>query len=139
MLRKDSYDALSCWLAELRSYSSPDIKIFLVGNKCDLEAERQVTYEEGEQFQIDNNIDDFFETSAKDGYNTAEAFAHCAKFLYREYTAYEELYNTNSKYQTENSVKTRNSGFSFKIGRENQAPAKDAREEDFKNKSSCAC
>ncbi len=98
-----------------------------------------MTYEEGEQFQIDNNIDDFFETSARDGYNTSEAFAHCAKFLYREYLAYKELYGESSKYESEKSVKTRNSALSFKIGRQNQAPAKDAMEEDLKDKSSCPC
>ena len=110
-----------------------------MGNKSDLDLERQVTYEEGEQFQIDNNIDDFFETSAKDGYNTSEAFAHCAKFLYREYLAYKEFYGDSIKSVSEHSVKTRTTQNSFKIGRENQGPAKDAREEDFKEKSSCAC
>jgi GTPase SAR1 family protein len=40
--------------------------IFLVGNKCDLEAQRDVTYEEARQFAEENNLM-YCETSAKTG------------------------------------------------------------------------
>jgi len=40
--------------------------IFLVGNKCDLEAQRDVTYEEARQFAEENNLM-YCEASAKTG------------------------------------------------------------------------
>jgi GTPase SAR1 family protein len=38
--------------------------IFLIGNKCDLEAQRDVTYEEAKQFAEENGLM-FVEASAK--------------------------------------------------------------------------
>jgi Ras-related protein Rab-14 len=38
--------------------------IFLIGNKCDLEAQRDVTYEEAKQFADENGLM-FLECSAK--------------------------------------------------------------------------
>ena len=40
--------------------------IFLIGNKCDLDAQRDVTHEEAKQFAIENGLI-FVETSAKTG------------------------------------------------------------------------
>ncbi len=40
--------------------------IFLIGNKCDLEAQRDVTYEEARQFAEENGLM-FCEASAKTG------------------------------------------------------------------------
>ena len=45
----------------------------LVGNKCDLENYRQVTFEQGEDFAIKNGMN-FFETSTKENINVFEAF-----------------------------------------------------------------
>ena len=45
----------------------------LVGNKCDLENKREVTYEQGNEF-ADNNDMKFLETSAKTAYNVGDSF-----------------------------------------------------------------
>ena len=45
--------------------SSPDLKIFLIGNKSDLEESRLVTKEQGIKFKEENNLHFFTETSAK--------------------------------------------------------------------------
>ena len=47
--------------------------IFLIGNKCDLEAQRDVTYEEARQFADENGLM-FVEASAKTGDGVEEAF-----------------------------------------------------------------
>ena len=47
--------------------------LLLVGNKIDLESNRQVKKEEGEEFAKKNNIL-FFETSAKSGLNVEPTF-----------------------------------------------------------------
>ena len=41
------------WLKELKTHSSPDIKVFLIGNKVDLVDERKVTEEEAKKFKDD--------------------------------------------------------------------------------------
>ena len=38
----DSFNDIHFWVKELKTMSSPDIKIILIGNKIDLENERKV-------------------------------------------------------------------------------------------------
>ena len=57
-----------------------DVLICLLGNKCDLEGRRAISYEEGEKFATDNQLL-FFETSAKDGTNIQEIFNESASIL----------------------------------------------------------
>ena len=49
------------------------MSIMLIGNKSDLDARRQVSFEEGERFAKENNLI-FMETSAKTAFNVEEAF-----------------------------------------------------------------
>ena len=83
-----SFDGIDLWLKELRSNSSPDTKIFLIGNKCDLNEERVISIEKGEQLHNDYNLDLFLETSAKSGINTELLFVKAAKLLYNDYVKY---------------------------------------------------
>ena len=39
---KESFNHIETWLKEVKLQSNPDIKIFLIGNKSDLEEERKV-------------------------------------------------------------------------------------------------
>lgn len=41
---RDSFNALEAWLSDARTLASPNIIILLVGNKRDLEDEREVTF-----------------------------------------------------------------------------------------------
>ena len=56
--------------------------IFLVGNKQDLESEREVSRESAMRFQRENGIKYWCETSAKSGGNIENLFLHTSKFLY---------------------------------------------------------
>ena len=66
----ESFNNLTNWLNDLKNQSNPDIKIFLIGNKEDLNDDRKILFEDGEKFTKDNNFDLFFETSAKSGFNS---------------------------------------------------------------------
>ena len=74
---KKSFDNIVTWLNECRDMCYKDILICLIGNKCDLEGKRAVSYEEGKNFAEENNLL-FFETSAKDGTNIQECFNESA-------------------------------------------------------------
>jgi len=82
---KNSFKNIEKWLKDLKA-QNPDIKIFLVGNKSDLEEYRKVSKDEGENFAKENKFDMFFETSAKSDYNNVQkVFIEAAKFLYSQY------------------------------------------------------
>lgn len=55
----------------MRQNGNPDMTIMLIGNKCDLDARRQVSTEEGERFAKENGLI-FMETSAKTAFNVEE-------------------------------------------------------------------
>jgi Ras-related protein Rab-4B len=51
---RDSFVALSEWLSDARKLASPNIVILLVGNKKDLEAEREIPFLEASRFAQEN-------------------------------------------------------------------------------------
>lgn len=51
---RDSFSSLQNWLTDARSLASPSIVVILVGNKKDLEAQREVSYQEASQFAKEN-------------------------------------------------------------------------------------
>lgn len=71
---KSSLDELQNFYEQIqRVKESENVPVLVVGNKCDLENERQVSYEEGELLADSFNCK-FMETSAKQRINVEEAF-----------------------------------------------------------------
>ena len=87
---KDSFDNIDVWLKELRTHSNPDAKVFLIGNKIDLENERKVQKEDGENYSNENKLNLFLESSAKTGFNAQKIFVEAAKTLYEDYLKYQD-------------------------------------------------
>uniref|UniRef100_A0AAZ3PI40 Ras-related protein Rab-14 n=1 Tax=Oncorhynchus tshawytscha TaxID=74940 RepID=A0AAZ3PI40_ONCTS len=54
--RRSTYNHLSSWLTDARNLTNPNTVIILIGNKADLEAQRDVTYEEAKQFAEENGV-----------------------------------------------------------------------------------
>ena len=99
---KESFTHIESWLKEVKLQSHPDVKIFLIGNKSDLEEERKVSKEEANIFKEENGINFFSETSAKSGINAKEVFIEAAKLLYIEHLKYKE--NKRKKVMDNNNI-----------------------------------
>ena len=82
---KDKTIEVDSWIDEIKMNSSPDIKIFLVGTKSDLEEDRQVQFSEGEMLKNKYNLDEFMEVSAQEGTNTKELFLKAVLLLLSKY------------------------------------------------------
>ena len=87
---KESFNHVENWLNDLKSQANPDVRIFLVGNKADLEEDRKIKKEEGEKYKEDQHLDLFMETSAKTGHNARNVLVEAAKILYKDYLKFDE-------------------------------------------------
>ena len=92
LTKKSSFENLEFWNTQINLNAPKETKYILVGNKKDLENQREVQIEEGEDFAKKNNIK-FFETSAKDGTNVIDVFETLAKEIVNDV----EQINTRSK------------------------------------------
>ena len=77
---KKSFDNVITWLNEVKDMCYKDILICLIGNKCDLEGKRVISFEDGKNLADQNNLL-FYETSAKNGINIQECFNESATIL----------------------------------------------------------
>ena len=77
---KKSFDNVITWLNEVKDMCYKDILICLIGNKCDLEGKRAISFEDGKSLADQNNLL-FYETSAKNGINIQECFNESATIL----------------------------------------------------------
>jgi small GTP-binding protein len=80
LTRPDTLDKIPLWQNQLATYS-PNATLYLVGNKNDLEDERQISTSEGQKAQGRFKVDHFFETSAKTGDHIQATFEHMALSL----------------------------------------------------------
>ena len=82
---ENSFNNLETWLNEIKTLGNPDMNIFLIGNKADLEDKRQVSKERGEEFSKSHGIKLFLETSAKTGLNARNVFIEASKLLFLQH------------------------------------------------------
>ena len=65
--RDETFANLSDWLKEIQQHAAEDVKIYLIGNKAELDEQREVKFERAIEFAKSQNIHKCFETSAKSG------------------------------------------------------------------------
>ena len=73
LTNRNSFENVSIWLNEIKSFNGNDIPKLLVGNKSDLKEEREVSKTEIEEF-IEQNELSYLETSSKDSINIYNIF-----------------------------------------------------------------
>ena len=83
--QKSTYESLEKWVNDLKSAGDPKITIILIGNKSDLEENRQVTKEQGEEKAKSFGCA-FLETSALSGDNIDKAFNMMVKEIFEKFS-----------------------------------------------------
>ena len=58
---------------DIDRFAKENVLKFLIGNKCDIDKKRAITYEEGRELGLQYNMP-FMETSAKENINIDDAF-----------------------------------------------------------------
>ena len=81
--RKNSFESIDKWINDVTAVADKKITIVLIGNKSDLEDQRQVTKEQGEDKANKLQVA-FLETSAFSGENLEKAFQMMIKEVYQK-------------------------------------------------------
>jgi len=68
-----SFQNIRGWMSNIEKHAADGVEKLLVGNKCDMQAEREVSIERGQSLADEFKIG-FFEASAKTNLNVTEAF-----------------------------------------------------------------
>ena len=113
---RDSFKNLENWLQEIEKNANPNVLKILIGNKNDLEEDREIKTEEGQAF-ADRNGMQFIETSAKNNVNVNEAFEALAKLMIKFNSDKKPSLNKNETQKLNSGgkdIKTKK-GFKYKI------------------------
>ncbi|CAF1287606.1 unnamed protein product [Adineta steineri] len=72
---RESFENLNNWLDEINNHGGKHVMKLIIGNKCDLAGEKEVSFDRAEEYGIKSNIS-MFEVSARDFTNVELAFMH---------------------------------------------------------------
>ena len=113
---ESSFNNVEKWYEYVQKEAGKNISIILVGNKCDLENERKITKEKGQE-KAKNLKCAFFETSALSGVNISQIFEELTNNIYDstgglknedefdiEFEKDNKVVNINNKDETTNRI-----------------------------------
>ena len=93
---KESFESLNNWLIEIEKNANKNVVKILIGNKCDLEDKRVISYSQAKDFADSNGLN-YVETSAKTNNNVTEAFSEIGKELMEACKDKDFIGNENKK------------------------------------------
>ena len=99
---KDSLTNLNMWINMTNENCNTNVINFLVGNKSDLEEEREISKEEGEEFAEKHDLI-FMETSAKNNDNVEKLFEYFTYKLIKYFEKNSDKYIGNNNYNPDSS------------------------------------
>ena len=76
--KRKTFEKLNFWINDLKENSDDNLFIYLIGNKNDLEENREVSYKEASEFAKEKNFP-YIEVSAKTGNNIHKLFDEAIK------------------------------------------------------------
>ena len=82
--KTESFNNVDKWISDLRNNTDAKLVIMLIGNKIDLEKERTVKPEEGQEKSNENEVV-YIETSALDSRNVEKAFEDIVTKIHKTY------------------------------------------------------
>ena len=124
---RESFAHLDSWLKDVHLLCNPDVKIFLIGNKTDLEMNRVISKDEAQKYSENHNFNYFSETSAKNGFNAKEVFIQAAKVLYLEHLRYKNRGNHAGNINYNNINSNNNNNIPITINKDNLPKRKKVR------------
>lgn len=77
---EESFNSVQDWCTQIKTYSWENAQVVLVGNKCDMDDERIVSYERGRQLADQLGLE-FFEASAKENINVKAVFEKLVEII----------------------------------------------------------
>lgn len=75
---RGSFNSIRNWVGQIQQHADVHVNKILIGNKCDIEEQRVVSFEEGKTLAKEYGIQ-FFETSAKNDMNVETGFQTVAR------------------------------------------------------------
>jgi small GTP-binding protein len=129
---QESFDNLESWLDEIKSQTHPYLKIFLIGNKVDLEDKRVIDRSIAEELVKEHKIDLFLETSAKTGYNAQKLFVKAAQILVENYKDFASI-------DPRDSLTSKDKSSITLTANENENEGETDDNNDKKRKKKCGC
>ena len=94
--KRVTFDHVRDWLSEVQRFANQDTCKLLIGNKCDMDVDRKVLKEEGNDLGAELGMP-FLETSAKTAANVEQAFLALAKSLINAREAADTAEEANSE------------------------------------------
>ena len=117
---KKTFESIKSWIEDCRKQCPKTILLVLIGNKVDLENEREVSYEEGADFAKQYEMF-FYETSAKTGKNIDEVFIKTTNEIAKKIgSGFYDLNNDNCGIKQGFSTETINLGSNNNSNEKNQ-------------------